>query len=99
VTAVRIPPVLRAQAGGQKQVEVTGATVGEAIEALLRKFPGLRQQLIAEDGGLNRFVIVYLNDEDIRYLKELATPLDGRDTIVILPAMAGGDATVAGGPG
>ena len=90
MTTIRIPPVLRAQAGGQKQVEVTGATVGEAIQALMALHPGLRQQLLADDGALNLFVIVYLNDEDIRYMQELGTPLDGRDTIVILPAMAGG---------
>ena len=89
---VRIPPVLRAVAGNQKQVAVAGETVAAVIEALVADYPGLRDQLLTPEGELNRFVNVYLNDEDIRYLGELATPVDERDTIVILPAMAGGGA-------
>ena len=90
MSAVRIPPVLRAAAGGQKQVEVGGETVGAVLDGLVTTYPGLRDQLLTQDGVLNRFVNVYLNDEDIRYLDELATPTGERDTIVILPAMAGG---------
>ena len=67
MTVVRIPPVLRAQAGGQKRVEVTGSTVGEALESLLAQFPDLRQQVFAGDGVLNRFVNVYVNGRDVRY--------------------------------
>jgi molybdopterin converting factor small subunit len=92
MSAVRIPPVLRAAAGGRKQVEVGGATVGAVIGDLVATYPGLRDQLLTPDGLLNRFVNVYLNDEDIRYLAELETPASERDTIVILPAMAGGAA-------
>ncbi len=90
MSKVRIPPVLRAQAGGNKQVDVDGSTVGDVIKGLVEQYPGLGEQLLGADGSLNRFVNVYLNDQDVRYLQELATPADARDTVVILPAMAGG---------
>ena len=90
MTAVRIPPVLRAAAGNQKQVEVTGATVGEALDALIGQFPSLRDQLLTGEGTLNRFVNVYVNGRDVRYEQELATSVSETDTIVLLPAMAGG---------
>jgi len=90
VSVVRIPPVLRAQAGGNKQVEVAGGTVGEVIEGLIAQYPSLRQQLLTDEGELNRFVNVYLNDQDIRFLKERSTTVEERDTLIILPAMAGG---------
>ena len=90
MTAVRIPPVLRTQAGNQKQVEVGGATVGEALDSLIGQFPGLRDQLLTADGTLNRFVNVYVNGRDVRYEQELATPVAATDTVVLLPAMAGG---------
>jgi molybdopterin synthase sulfur carrier subunit len=90
MTAVRIPPVLRAQAGNQKKVEVTGATVGEALDSLLEQFPGLKEQILTEDGTLNRFVNVYVNGRDVRYEQELATSVEGNDEVILLPAMAGG---------
>jgi sulfur-carrier protein len=90
MTAVRIPPVLRAQAGNQKRVEVTGSTVGEALDALLTQFPDLREQLFSGDGSLNRFVNVYVNGRDVRYEQELATPVGDSDEVILLPAMAGG---------
>ena len=90
MSQVRIPPVLRGSAGGNKQVELEGATVGEVLGQLVERFPALRDQLFTADGELNRFVNVYLNDEDVRYLSELATPAAEHDTIVVLPAMAGG---------
>ena len=90
MTAVRIPPVLRAQVGGQKQVEVVGETVGQVIDSLLAQFPSLREQLLTPDGTLNRFVNVYVNGRDVRYEQELATPVSASDTVVLLPAMAGG---------
>jgi sulfur-carrier protein len=90
VSLVRIPPVLRANAGGNKQIELSGRTVGELLEALVQKYPSLAGQLLTPDGELNRFVNVYLNDQDVRYLQERATPVDPRDTLIILPAMAGG---------
>jgi molybdopterin synthase sulfur carrier subunit len=90
MSQVRIPPVLRASAGGNKQVEVDGATVGAVLEGLVTQYPDLRLQLLTPDGELNRFVNVYLNDQDVRYLKERETPVAARDTLIILPAMAGG---------
>lgn len=90
MTAVRIPPVLRQQAGNQKKVEVTGATVGEALESLLGQYPGMREQVFTEDGSLNRFVNVYVNGRDVRYEQELATPVTESDEVILLPAMAGG---------
>jgi molybdopterin converting factor small subunit len=90
MSVVRIPPVLRANAGGNKQVEIGGATVGDVLSELVGRYPGLRSQLLTDDGELNRFVNVYLNDQDIRYLQERATPVETRDTLIILPAMAGG---------
>ena len=90
MSTVRIPPVLRASAGDQKQVSVDGATVGAVLEALVAMHPALRGQLLSADGELHRFVNVYLNDQDVRYLDALATPVTERDTITILPAMAGG---------
>ena len=90
MTAIRIPPVLRAQAGNQKKVEVTGSTVGEALESLIEQFPGLREQIFTDDGSLNRFVNVYVNGRDVRYEQELATPVEARRQVVLLPAMAGG---------
>jgi molybdopterin converting factor small subunit len=90
VTTVRIPPVLRESAGGSKEVELAGETVGDILAGLVDRYPGLREQLYGPDGRLNRFVNVYLNQEDVRYLSELETPASDRDTIVVLPAMAGG---------
>lgn len=90
MSTVRIPPVLRASAGDQKSLEVAGATVGAVLEALVARHPALRGQLLSTDGDLHRFVNVYLNDQDVRYLQALATPVGERDTITILPAMAGG---------
>ncbi len=90
MTAVRIPPVLRAQADNQKRVEVSGATVGEALDSLLGQYPGLREQVFSADGTLNRFVNVYVNGRDVRYEQELATPVGEHDEVILLPAMAGG---------
>ncbi len=90
VSKVRIPPVLRAQVEGKSRSRSRGSTVGDILEGLVAKFPGLGDQLLGGDGSLNRFVNVYLNDQDIRYLQELGTPVSPTDTVVILPAMAGG---------
>ena len=90
MSTVRIPPVLRAKAGGAKQVDVTGATVGELLEGLVDAHPSLRDQLFTPDGELNRFVNVYVDGQDVRYLAGVATPVEPRDELVILPAMAGG---------
>lgn len=90
MTQVRIPPVLRTHVGDAKQVAASGATVGEVIGDLSERYPGLADQLRAADGGLHRFVNVYLNGRDVRYLQGSDTPIGEADTLVILPAMAGG---------
>jgi molybdopterin converting factor small subunit len=76
-----------------KQVDAAGDTVGTVIASLTTTYPALAPQLLDESGGLNRFVNVYLNDTDVRHLQELATPVAERDTLLLLPAMAGGAAT------
>ena len=87
---VKIPPVLRARTGGETEVSASGDTVGEVLEALAEQHPDTRGQLFAADGELNRYVNVYLNDEDVRVIDGLATAVTDADTVVILPAMAGG---------
>ena len=89
---VKIPPVLRSATGGESEVGADGATVGEVLRALAETHPDTRAQLFADDGELNRYVNVYLNDEDVRVLDGLGTSVSANDTIVILPAMAGGSA-------
>jgi molybdopterin converting factor small subunit len=90
VATVRIPPVLRPSVGGEKELSADGASVGEILHALAEQHPDTRTQLFSADGGLNRYVNVYLNDEDVRVLDGLETAVGDRDTLVILPAMAGG---------
>jgi molybdopterin synthase sulfur carrier subunit len=90
MATVRIPPVLRPKTGGQSEVEAAGANAGEVLRALTAEYPDTAEQLFGEDGELNRYVNVYLNDEDVRVLDGLETAVKDSDTIVILPAMAGG---------
>jgi molybdopterin synthase sulfur carrier subunit len=90
VSVVRIPQVLRAAAGGNKQLELAGASVGDVVEGLVSEYPSLRGQLLTDDGELNRFVNIYVNGQDVRYLDGLATPVGERDEVRLLPAMAGG---------
>jgi sulfur-carrier protein len=90
VSTVKIPPVLRSSTGGEKDVSADGGTVGEVLRALAQEHPATESQLFSEEGQLNRYVNVYLNDEDVRVLDGLETPVTDSDTIVILPAMAGG---------
>jgi sulfur-carrier protein len=87
---VRIPPVLRTRTAGQSEVDATGATVGEVLDALAEAHPDTREQLFGAGGELNRYVNIYLNDEDVRVLDGLDTAVSEGDTVVILPAMAGG---------
>ncbi len=88
---VTIPTPLRGYAGGQKTIAVEGGTVGEALNSLTIQYPDLRQHLFSEDGNLRSFVNVYLNDEDVRYLQHVHTPLKETDKISIVPSVAGGD--------
>jgi molybdopterin converting factor small subunit len=90
MSTVKIPPVLRSSTGGEKEVAADGASVGEVLRSLALQHPETERQLFAEDGQLNRYVNVYLNDEDVRVLQGLDTPVGASDTLVILPAMAGG---------
>ena len=90
MATVKIPPVLRARTGGEAEVAASGGTVGEVLEALAKEHPETREQLFSDSGELNRFVNVYLNDEDVRVLDGLGTSVAESDTVVILPAMAGG---------
>ena len=90
MAVIKIPPVLRASVGGEKEVGAAGSNVGEVLRDLAASHPATESQLFAADGELNRYVNVYLNDEDVRVLDGLATPVGESDTIVILPAMAGG---------
>ena len=87
---VKIPPVLRAQTGGESVVEVGGEDVGTVLRGLSDAHPGVSNQLFDDAGELNRYVNVYLNDEDVRLLDGLGTSVSDADTVVILPAMAGG---------
>ncbi len=93
---VNLPTVLRSHTGGAKAVSVDGSTVGQVLEALAREYPGLAGQVIDSDGTLHKFVNVYLNDDDVRYLSSLDTPVTESDEISILPAVAGGATTAAG---
>ena len=90
MSIVKIPPVLRNSTGGAKEVEADGQSVGELLRSVATEHPDTERQLFAEDGQLNRYVNVYLNDEDVRVLDGLETPVQESDTLVILPAMAGG---------
>jgi MoaD family protein len=90
MSTIKIPPVLRASVGGAREVEAAGSDVREVLRALAAEHPATESQLFSEDGELNRYVNVYLNDEDVRVLDGLGTSVSESDTIVILPAMAGG---------
>ena len=87
---VRIPTILRTYTGGAKAVEGAGDTIAELFSDLDTKHPGLRDRLITAEGGLHRFVNVYVNDEDVRFLGALDAKLSDGDTVTILPAVAGG---------
>ena len=87
---IKIPPVLRSSVGGEREVDAAGGNVGEVLAALVAAHPTTQTQLFGADGQLNRYVNVYVNDEDVRVLDGLETAVGERDTLVILPAMAGG---------
>lgn len=87
---VRIPTILRKYTDGEKQVEGSGGTLGELFSDLDARHPGLRGGLVDDGGGLHRFVNVYVNDEDVRFLGAIDTPLSDGDVVTILPAVAGG---------
>jgi len=87
---VRVPTILRSFTGGEKAVTSTGDTIADLLTDLDAKFPGFRGRLVTPEGGLHRFVNVYINDEDVRFLGALDAKLNAGDTVTILPAVAGG---------
>jgi MoaD family protein len=87
---VKIPTVLRKHTEGQAQIEARGSTIAELVEDIAGRFPEFKAKVVADDGQLHRFINVYANDEDIRYLDGLETKVSDGDTVSILPAVAGG---------
>jgi sulfur-carrier protein len=87
---VRIPTPLRKLTNNEEIVEVDGATIGDAITELQSRYPGIKERLVDEKGEVRRFVNVYVNEEDIRFLQNQATPLKDGDEVSIIPAIAGG---------
>lgn len=90
MSTVKLPPVLRKLSGGAKEVKVEGNTVGEILDELDRKYSGIKTQLLTEDGQIARFVNIYVNEDDVRFMQGLVTPVAPGDTVIILPAMSGG---------
>jgi MoaD family protein len=89
---IRVPTILRKHTGGAKVVSGEGGTVREVIDSLEKEHPGIRDAIVTENGDLHRFINMYLNDEDIRFIGSLETPVSDGDVISILPAVAGGRA-------
>jgi len=87
---VKLPTILRKHAGGEPRVDAEGSTLRELLADLEVHYPGITKNVVTEDGGLHRFVNVYVNDEDVRYLGSLETAVGEGDTVSILPAVAGG---------
>lgn len=87
---ILIPTVLRKTTQGQSEVRIPGNTIGECIEALEGQFPGIRDRLCDESGEIRRFVNIYVNGEDVRFLTGTATPVRAGDEVSIVPAVAGG---------
>jgi len=87
---VRLPTVLRTHAGGESVVRVDGSTVGEVLGKLVAEYPGLSGQVVQADGSLHKFVNIYVNDDDVRYLDGVDTPVPDGAEVSILPAVAGG---------
>ena len=92
MATVKIPPVLRPAVSGMSEVQVDGSNVGEILNGLAEQHPDTRGQLFSDEGQLNRFVNVYVKDEDVRVQQGLDTGVTSGDTVVILPARAGGAA-------
>jgi molybdopterin synthase sulfur carrier subunit len=88
---VNIPAVLRSAVGGSKSVEGEAGPLRKVLEGLSEKYPALKDQVFGADGGMHRFVNVYVNDEDVRYLEGMDTPVEDGDVVAILPAVAGGN--------
>ena len=89
---IKLPTILRKHAGGEPRVDAAGGTLRELLTDLESRYPGITKNVVTDDGGLHRFVNVYVNDEDVRYLGSLETEVKDGDTVSILPAVAGGAA-------
>ena len=89
MSTVKIPPVLRENVGGARTLNANGGTVAEVLDDLFGQYPALRDR-VTEDGELSRFINVYVNDRDVRYRDGLETAVGVDDTVILLPAMAGG---------
>ena len=87
---VRIPTILRVHVGGAAKVQATGDTVGALLTDITTRFPGIAGQIVTPEGVLHKFVNVYVNDDDVRYIGKLDAPVKSGDTVSILPAVAGG---------
>ena len=87
---VRLPTIMRSHAGGQSEIKAQGSTIGEVVDDIVKQFPGTATHLRGPDGGVHKFVNLSLNDEDVRYLQKLDTPVKDDDVLSILPAVAGG---------
>ena len=87
---LRIPTVLRPAMGGETSLEVSGSTIGEVLTDVTTRFPDVKGQLLNDDGTLHRFLNVYVNDDDVRYLGGVDAPVADDDEITLLPAVAGG---------
>ncbi len=89
-TKVRIPTPLRKLTNGEELVEITAVSIAAAIVELQSRYPGIKERLVGDDGEVRRFVNVYVNEEDIRFLQNQQTPLKDGDEVSIIPAIAGG---------
>lgn len=89
MATVRLAPILRSYAGNSKQVTAQGSTLAEVLADLYERYPALKEQL-QQGEELSRYINVYVNDQDVRYLQKLDTPVGPNDTVILLPAMAGG---------
>jgi molybdopterin synthase sulfur carrier subunit len=87
---VKVPTIMRNQVGGEPVVEGSGSTLRALLDDLDTRYPGFKERIVTEEGGIHRFVNLYLNDEDVRYLGALETSVKEGDTVSILPAVAGG---------
>jgi len=90
MATVKLPTILRKQTNGEAQVQAEGDTPRDLLNDLESKYPGITKNIVSDDGGLHRFINVYVNDEDVRYLGSLETEVADGDTVSILPAVAGG---------
>lgn len=89
---LRIPTVLRPAVAGQSTISVDGSTIGEVLQALVAAYPATKGQVLDEQGALHRFLNIYVNDDDVRYIGGLDAPVADGDDITLLPAVAGGAA-------